>query len=276
MSIAHRAHAIKVTAKREIRSTLYGVGLYVTLTLIFLSSAYFFVNSSIRSALDAGILALHNPITEPFFFSVGMAATYLGLCSALSVSRDRDQGTLEVLFYGPVDAISYLLSKFVHQILAFIVVLLFALVNFYLVSRLTNLGFTADFLGFLVLSLFLTSCMVSFGIFLSVSTRRTMASIIVFLGLVFFFLAFSVAHSVVMSLPGQSMTPLLVYVRVILDNMNDVMQWISPLSYFSRGMTAVFMRDYAQYAVSLLSSVVYSAVLLTISVYIFKRKGVRR
>ena len=276
MSIAYRAHAIKVAAKREIRSTLYGIGLYVTLALIFLASGYFFVNSSIRSALDAGILALQNPITEPFFFAVGLAATYLGLCSALSVSRDRDQGTLEVLFYGPVDAISYLLSKFVHQILAFCVVLAFALINFYLVSRLTNLGFTADFIGFLVLSLFLTSCMVSFGIFLSVSTRRTMASIIVFLGLVFFFLAFSVAHTVVMSLPGQSMTPLLVYVRVIIDNMNDVMQWISPLSYFSRGMTAVFMRDFAQYAVSLLSSVVYSGILLALSVWIFKKKGVRR
>jgi len=276
MSISYRTHAVRVAAKREMRSTLYGIGFYVTLALIFLATSYFFVNSSIRSTLDAGILALRNPITEPFFFSVGLAATYLGLCSALSVSRDRDQGTMEVLFYGPVDAVSYLMGKFVHQMLAFIVVLLFALVNFYLVSLATNLGFTADFIGFLVLSLFLTSCMVSFGIFLSVSTRRMMASVIVFLGLVLFFLAFSVAHTVIMSLPGQGMTPLMVYVRVIIDNMNEVMKWISPISYFSRGMAAVFMRDYAQYGVSLLSSVVYSGILLTVSVWLFKKKGVRR
>lgn len=276
MSISFRAHAMKVSAKREIRSTLYGIGLYAALALIFIASAYFFVNSSIRSALDAGVLALQNPITEPFFFSVGLAATYLGLCSALSVSRDRDQGTLEVLFYGPVDAVSYLLSKFLHQLLAFVVVLAFAIVNFYLVSLVTNFGFTADFIGFLVLSLFLTSCMVGFGIFLSVITRRMMASVIAFLALVLFFLSFSVAHTIIMSLPGESMTPLLVYVRVIIDNMNAVMQWISPLSYFSRGMTAVFMGDFAQYAMSLLSSVVYTVILLSLSVSIFQKKGVRR
>ncbi len=276
MSISFRAHAVRVAAKRELRSTLYGVGLYAALAVIFLASGYFFVNSSIRSALDAGVLALQNPITEPFFFSVGLAATYLGLCSALSVSRDRDQGTLEVLFYGPVDTISYLMAKFFHQLLAFVVVLAFAIVNFYVISLITNLGFTADFVGFLVLSLFLTSCMVSFGIFLSVITRRMMASVIAFLALVLFFLGFSVAHTIVMSLPGESMTPLLVYVRVIIDNMNSVMQWISPLSYFSRGMTAVFMKDFGQYALSLFSSVVYTGILFSLSVAIFKKKGVRR
>lgn len=276
MSMSFRTHAIKVASKREIRSTLYGVGIYITLALIFLAASYFFINSSIRNAMDAGIIALRNPITEPFFFSVGLAATYLGLCSALSVSRDRDQGTLEVLFYGPVDTVSYLMSKFTHQLMAFVLVLAFAVVNFYLLSLITNFGITSDFIGFLVLSLFLTSCMVSFGIFLSVATRRVMASVIVFLGLVLFFLAFSAAHSVIMSLPSQGMTPLLIYVRVIIDNLNAVIQWISPIAYFSRGMTAVFMRDFAQYGVSLLASLAYTAVLIGASIWLFDRKGVRR
>lgn len=276
MSIAFRTHVVKVASKRELRSTLYGIGIYVALALIFLVSAYFFVQSSISNALDAGVLALQNPITVPFFFSVGLAAAYLGLCSALSVSRDRDQGTLEVLFYGPVDAVSYLVSKFVHQMLAFIVVLGFAVINFYLVSSMTNLGFTSDFVYLLILSLFLTACMVSFGIFLSVISRRTMASVIVFLALVLFFLGFSAAHAIVMNIPGQAMSTLLVYVRVILDNMNNVMQWISPLAYFGRGMTAVFMKDTGQYLISLLSSLIYSGVLLSLSVWVFKKKGVRR
>jgi len=276
MSIAHRAHAIRVLAKREIKSTLYGVGLYITLFIVFLAASYFFVNSSLRNVFDGGILALTNPITEPFFFSVGIAATYLGLCSALAISRERDLGTLEVLFYGPVDTFAYIGAKFLHQLLAFVVVLIFAAVNFFLVSQVTNFGFTSDFVGLLVLSLFLTSCMVSFGIFLSVSTRRMMVSVLVFLGLVFFFLGFSAAHAVIMSLPSQGMTPLMIYVRIILDNMKVVMDWISPISYFSRGMTAVFMGDAAQYVLSLVSSIVYSGILLVASAWVFKKQGVRR
>lgn len=276
MSIAHRAHAIKVATKREIKSTLYGIGLYFTLFLIFIAASYFFVNSSLRNVFDGGILALTNPITEPFFFSAGLAATYLGLCSALAISRDRDLGTLEVLFYGPVDTVAYIGAKFVHQLMAFLVVLVFAIINFFLVSQVTNFGFTSDFLGFLVLSLFLTSCMVSFGIFLSVSTRRMMVSVIAFLGLVLFFLAFTAAHTVIMSLPSDGITPLMVYVRVILDNMKVVMDWISPISYFSRGMTAVFMGDAGQYVLSIVSSIIYSGLLLTVSVWLFNKQGVRR
>lgn len=276
MSISDRIHAAKVAAKREIKSSLYGTGIYITLFLIFLASSYFFVNSSINNVLDAGVLALRNPITEPFFFSIGLAATYLGLCSALTISRERDQGTLEVLFYGPVDAVSYIASKYLHQLMAFAVVLAFATVNFFLISQVTNLGFSSGFLSVLILSIFLTSCMVSFGIFLSVSTRRMIVSVVLFLGLVIFFLGFWVAHNVAMNITGRDLPTLVVYIRVILDNMNAVVRWISPVAYFDRGLLAVFMGDATQYALSLLSSAVYTVVLLALSVWIFKKKGVRR
>lgn len=276
MSISDRIHAAKVVAKREIKSSLYGTGIYITLALIFLASSYFFVNSSINNVLDAGVLALRNPITEPFFFSVGLAATYLGLCSALTISRERDQGTLEVLFYGPVDAVSYIASKFLHQLMAFAVVLAFATINFFLISQVTNFGFSSGFLSVLILSVFLTSCMVSFGIFLSVSTRRMIVSVILFLGLVFFFYGFRVAHGVVMSITGRDLPVLIVYIRMILDNMNAVVRWISPLAYFDRGILAAFMGDAVQYGLSLLSSTVYTLILLALSVWIFNRKGVRR
>jgi hypothetical protein len=36
MSVSYRMNAVKVTAKRELKSTLYGIGLYVVLTIIFL------------------------------------------------------------------------------------------------------------------------------------------------------------------------------------------------------------------------------------------------
>ena len=36
MSVSHRIHAIRVATKREIRSTLHGIGLYVVLSLVFL------------------------------------------------------------------------------------------------------------------------------------------------------------------------------------------------------------------------------------------------
>lgn len=276
MSLGYRMHAIKVATKREIRSTLYGIGLYITLALIFLFASYFFVNSTLRTVTDAGIMAFANPITSPLFISVGLAAAYLGLCSSLSISRDRDLGTLEVLFYGPVDSVSYVLGKFVHQLLAYGVVLVFALINFYGISLITNVGFSSDIIGIMVLSIFLVSCMVSFGIVLSVSTRRMIVSVVLFLALVLFFLVFSIVHSWIMSLAGQNLSTAMVYVRMILDNANEFIKWISPVDYYLRGMNAVLRQDPGGYALSILSSTIYSLVLLALSVWVFRRKGVRR
>src|SRR5690606_18810410 len=213
MSVSHRIHAIRVATKREIRSTLHGIGLYVVLSLVFLVASYVFANTVLRNVGDAGILALPNPVTLPLIVSTGLAAAYLGLCSSLSISRDRDLGTMEVLFYGPVDAVAYVLGKYFHQLAAYGVVLAFTLVNFYGLSVVTNVGFSLEIAGIMLLSVFLTSCMVSFGIVLSAGSRRMMVSVTLFLGFVLFFLIFSLVHAWVIGAAGRDAASTMVYVR---------------------------------------------------------------
>lgn len=273
---AYRWNTIRVTAKRELKSTLYGLGLYVVLFFIFLSVSYVGLRNALYSVTQNGLLVLPDPINRPFFVTIGLAATYLGLCSAIAISRERDQGTLEVLFYGPVDSISYVIGKYMQQMLTFCVVLLFTLINFGALSLVTNLGFSGSLIGILALSLFLASCMIAFGIFLSAITKRMMVSVVFFLGLVLFFLGFWVAHAWVQSIPGKDLTTILVYARVILDNLNSVVEWISPLAYFNRGSVAIGLGSGVGYLLSVVSSMVYSGLLLAFAVYAFNRKGVRR
>ncbi|MFS8572301.1 MAG: ABC transporter permease subunit, partial [Clostridia bacterium] len=276
MSVSHRIHAIRVATKREIRSTLHGIGLYVVLSLVFLVASYVFANTVLRNVGDAGILALPNPVTLPLIVSTGLAAAYLGLCSSLSISRDRDLGTMEVLFYGPVDAVAYVLGKYFHQLAAYGVVLAFTLVNFYGLSVVTNVGFSLEIAGIMLLSVFLTSCMVSFGIVLSAGSRRMMVSVILFLGFVLFFLIFSLVHAWVIGAAGRDAASTMVYVRMIMDSLDQVIRWISPVEYYLRGMDAVLRKDTSGYIMSAVSSLLYSAALLAVSVWMLRKKGVRR
>lgn len=278
MSMAHRMNAVRVQAKREFRSTLNGVGIYVVLAVIFAAISYGMFRSILFDITQAGVLPLKSPILDPFYVSVGLSAAYLGLCAALSISRERDLGTLEVLFYGPVDSTSYVIGKYVQQMMAFIVMLVISVVNFYVISYFTNLGIS-NIWGLLLLSLLLASCMVSFGIFLSALSRRMSVSVILFLGLMLFFLLFQVVHNYLQGLSifdQRDYSPMLVYVRAIFDNLNFVIRWISPLAYFDRGSLALFMGDVGQLVVSIVSSVVYTLILLGLSVVAFNRKGVRR
>lgn len=278
MSMAHRVNAVRVQAKRELRSTVNGLGIYVVMSLIFLAISIWGFRSTLFSVTEAGISALQNPILNPFYLAVLLAASYLGLCAALSISRERDLGTIEVLFYGPMDSTSFVFGKYVQQMLAFTVVLFFSLVNFLLISSATNLGLS-NIIGLLVLSLFLASCMVSFGIFLSSLSKRMAVSLILFVGLILFFLAFSIIHAYMQGLSifdQRDYNALLIFVRALLDNMSPVIGWISPLSYFDRGSLALVMGDTGQYILSLASSLIYSVILLGLSVVAFNRKGVRR
>ena len=126
-------------------------------------------------------------------------------------------------------------ASFFKQVLTFFVVLGFSLINFFLLSQFTNLGFSGNFFGLFVLSVFLASCMISFGIFLSAAAKRTIFAVILFISLVLSFVIFWGAHSLIMSLPGKNLTTLLIYTRLVLDNVNVLVQWISPLAYFVKG-----------------------------------------
>lgn len=209
--------------------------------------------------------------------AMGLAAVYLGVCAAISISRERDMGTLEVLFYGPVDSLSYVMGKYMQQMMAFGVVLVFSLINFYIVTTVTNFGML-NVLGLVVLSIFLTSAIISFGILLSALSRKMTVSIILFLGLNVFLFAFTYLHWWLQSASflGQDLAPILVFLRSLLDSANVVVEWISPLAYFLRGMRALQMADGGQFVISLLSSTIYTLVALGLSVAAFNWKGVRR
>jgi len=278
MSMSHRLNAVRVQAKREFRSTMNGLGIYVVMALVFFIASYASVRPLLFDVSQTGVETYMNPFLDAFFYAVGISGAYLGLCAAISIARERDLGTLEVLFYGPVDSISYVAGKFIQQLMAFCVMLAFALVHFVIVSYATNLGIR-NVLGLIVLSLFLTACFVGFGILLSSLSRRMTVSVILYLALMIFFLAFWMVHSYLQSLSifdQRDYSPALVYVRTFFDNASFVMNWISPIAYFFRGITALGVGDLGQYAVSIASSVAYTLIMLVLSVVAFNRKGVRR
>lgn len=276
MSMAVRFRSARIQAKREFRSTLTGPGIYVVLSLIFLGVSFGYFRNRLLEVVEQGIIGILNPGQTPWLYAIGLAALYLGVCAAISISRERDVGTLEVLFYGPVDSLSYVMGKYAQQMMAFGVVLVFSLINFYIINSVTNLGMS-NVLGMVVLSIFLTSAIISFGILLSAMTRKMTVSIVLFLGLNLFFFAFTTAHLFLQSLSalGVELAPVFVFIRSLLDNTNFIVEWISPLSYFLRGSRALSMGDTGQYILSLLSSTIYTLVALALSVAAFNWKGVR-
>ena len=262
-----------VLARRELRSTIYGIGIYLTV-FITLIVASFILRGYLLSVSEVRYLITSTPLTQPFSISVIVGAVYLALASATSIAREKDQRTIEVLFYGPVDYISYVFSKYLKGILSYLVIALFLIVYFLLASVVTNLGLSLKFFQGLVLSFFLVSCIIGFGILLSTLTSTVRSAVLLLLAFVLVLLGIQVAGAVLLSIGSAASRPLTL-LRDSLSIINGGLRWISPLAYFREGLDAIAIESSTRYLISLVSSLIYSVVLLVLSIFILRRRGVR-
>ena len=264
-----------VLAKRELRSTIYGNGIYLTVSISLIVSSLVLYNQ-IKAVSRDQILITSSPIAYPLFIATGVCITYLALASLTSIARERDTQTLELLFYGPVDHVSYVFSKYVKGILSYLFIALF-LTAFFIFSAITsNLGLSWKFLVVLVLSLFLASCVIAFGVFVSSLTESVRTAILLFLGIVGALISIQIGLELLVGIGDENLAPVLILLRKSLSILHTGLKWISPFYYLDQGMEAVSLGSIGKYALSGISSIIYSSVLLLLSVLTLRRKGVRK
>ncbi|HHV54229.1 MAG TPA: ABC transporter permease subunit [Firmicutes bacterium] len=272
---SYRLHATRLIAGRELRSTVFGIGIYIVMTIAFVLASYG-VNSFLYNISQNGALAMPSPLLLPLFVAVFLSSLYLGLLSSLTISRERDQGTLEVLFYGPVDSFSYVMGKFIEQMLVFGVFILFNLVFFAFVALITNFGFSLDIIWLLLISFFVAASVVAFGIFLSSITKSSRASVFLFILFMAFFIGFFWGYSTLMGIPDKELSAGMIYLRQALDYLRRVIEWVSPLEYLNRGALAVASSSVSGFFAAVGESLAYGVVLLAASIFFFNRKGVKK
>lgn len=287
----YRLVAIKAMAGRELRSTLFSFGIYVAIALGLLVASLLLYNY-VGSIQENGMLVLPASTTNTRYYGAGMpapepmqvplkwavyiGAIYITLSASMSISRERDQGTLEVLFYGPVDSVSFVLAKFMEQILAFAVILLFYAAYFVTLSKISNIALSAGFIRMLLLSLLLAGCMAAFGMFLSSLSRKVKTSVILFLVFTLIFILVPVIHGQLMTRSPDEAKGALSIAKHTTSYLNMIVNWVSPFAYLERGSTAIELGSTVEFLKSLLFSILYTTVLLVSSIGIFNRKGVRR
>ncbi|HHY99441.1 MAG TPA: ABC transporter permease subunit [Firmicutes bacterium] len=270
---SYRLRAIRALTLRELRSLFLGFGIYIVAAIALLGSSGM-VSSFIGAVSDAGLQVSAEPLSMPFLLAIVAFTLYLGILATLAISRERDRGTLEVLFYGPVDSLSYVMAKFVQHVAAFVIIIIGTLIVFGLISMISGLVFTSSLIKMALLSLFFVSTAIAFGIFLSSSTSKTRNSIILFILIMLGFGLFSLLEGYVNSLRGD--VPAIVEnARVVVAWLSRGLDWISPVAYLSRGVEAARIGDPKMLAQSIVGPIIYTGILLWLSVQAFDRKGVR-
>lgn len=270
-----KVRTVWVLAKRELRLTMYGIGIYLAILISLVISATILQNYLEAVGRDR-LLITASPFAYPLFIATGVCAVYLALASATSIARERNMQTLELLFYGPVDYVSYIFAKYLKAVLSYMFIIILLVCYFFIASLTSNLGLSFKFLGVLVLSLFLSSCVISFGILMSTLAESVRTSVLLLLGIVGGLIAIQIALEVLMNMGEVNLAPALLYLRNTLSILHAIVKWVSPFYYLDKGMEAVSLGSVAKFAASGIFSTIYSAVFLVLSILALKIKGVRK
>jgi len=269
-----RMNVIKIIAKSEIESICYNYWFYLILFFSFLIAS-FLINSTINTVINNKVMILNESLNTPMFFVVIIGSFYLAISSLISISDEKEKGTLKVLFCGPVDSVSYISGKYIGKMIVYLGMVIFYIVYFYTISLLTNLRFSFSFLQVLFSSFFYVSCMVSFGIILASITESYRNSILLFVGFNFFFLALYIFYIIIMAFPIEELSTFFRYIRSGLYYLNNIIEWLSPFSYFQRSISVANINT-GKFIVTIIYSLLYSSLLLGCSIKIFSRKEIRK
>jgi len=270
-----RWHLACTIQRRDLRATLYSFGPYVTLSAAIAIAATILRNY-VKSVQDGGLDILSNPFAIPLFGAVVLSSIYLAIVSTTTIARERDQGTLEVLFYGPVDATAYLLGKYLAQASTCVLMNIVYLAVFWLYALVTNFAFDPGLFWAAILSVAIASAVVAVSILLSTLYRSVRGALSTLLAITLVFLGIQLGHDYAAKLTGQlargQSNPLLL-LQSILAWLDRILNWLSPFAYLERGMDALLRDNTGEYLLMLGLSLLYTAVAFGLAVWTLRRKG---
>jgi ABC-type transport system involved in multi-copper enzyme maturation permease subunit len=270
-----RWHAAFLIHRRDVRVMLLSKGVYLVLSLALLV-AVVLLRNYMNFIGENGLLVLSGAFNFPLFVVIFLSALFLALSSVATIAREREQGTMETLFYGPVDAVSYILGKYLAHLVVYLAMGVMYALCFAMYAWLTNFTFPARLGWVVLLSILIASNVISFGIFISALSSGGRPAVLFFVGVVVILMALQFGQEVLAALPlgGDYYNPVL-FLQNALAAINRLLSWLSPFSFLMQGMEAVRRGSASTYLLVTFVSLIFTLVFLGLSVMALERTGVR-
>jgi ABC-type transport system involved in multi-copper enzyme maturation permease subunit len=264
-----------VIAWREAKAAMRGMGCYIALTLALVAATWMLL-VDVRALQAAGVLVLTDPFRPSVAVAMLVLALFFAVSAAVSSARDRESGTLEVLFYAPVDEITYVLGKAGGLLLAYLAALPLLLAPLALLSWMSGFALTPAILVSVLLSIVPVAEIVGFGILLSVGIGRVRSAVLLLVGIVGVLLGIELAYAMVLLVPIEDPSSPVLPLRDTLAALDAAARWISPFAWLERVVDRAMSGAWRSAALSLAASVVYAALMIGLAAFWLRRRGVWR
>jgi ABC-type Na+ efflux pump permease subunit len=224
------------------------------------------------------ILVTNHPFFLPIFLHMVLLSTYLSVISSIQVSRERDQGTYEVLLYGPVDHATFILGNFVGYLKVYLLSLVAVLIWVFFAAAILNLIHEVDVLMISIASAIASSSMVAFGLLIAAIGNKTRTSLTYFIIIIVVLAGMYIADQTIgnmLSASNAMITDPLLLIRTILSYLNRILGWISPYAQMRVIVDTFSSGALAEAMIRSVWALFESGILVTCSIAILHRKGAR-
>lgn len=261
-----RLWAMRMVWSRNLGALLLSPG---TLFIFWLAgmAAFLFLVNIVESVRDSGLGVQAAAFSLPVYAFILIASMYLALSLMISAAREVERGTWEILFFGPVDSLSYVMGKAAAGLTAFLAALALGLTGYAVLAVRSGLYLPTASWILVALSIPTALYVTAIGICLAALTFSLRGALTWFLALAVLLLAVQFGIPLLALAPSTSdyYDPVRV-LRQVLSGLNQTLAWISPFGLLSKGAEAIRRGDAAAAGTVACLTMACAALCLTIGV----------
>jgi hypothetical protein len=259
---------------QQSRDTLFGWGIYIT-TAVSVSIAALFIFNSVRFVGESSLNIVPQPFMLPLQVAFSLATLFVATEATLSIARPREQGSLQVLFFAPIDEPILIGGNFLAGLIIYILFVLLTLPMLFLLAWATNFVVPTQLLWATIPTLFVVGVSIAFGLFVSATAPSARSAVLILVAGILILLGLQSAYTALLNIPPTSrFFDALLFLRTILANLQTILSWLSPFRMLDVILTASLNNDWLILIRQLGIALVTTAVWLFTAVRMLQRRGV--
>lgn len=271
---ALRWHTIRTIAIQQPRDTLFGWGIYI-MAAFSVGIAAILIFNSVRFVGESSLNILAQPFLLPLQFVLSLAILFVAIEATLSIARPREQGSLQVLFFAPVDEPMLIGGYFLAGLLVYILFVILTLPILLLLAWVSNFVIPSQLIWALIPSLLVVGVTIAFGLSVSAAAPSARAAVLILVTGILILLGLQSAYTALLNIPPTSrFFDALLLIRTILANLQTILAWVSPFRMLDVIMTAALNNDWLGLIRQLGITLATTAIWLFTAVRMLQRRGV--
>ena len=262
--------------KRDLRIALFSPALHVVTTISILVGIVI-IRNYLSYIESNGLYPMPDLFSFPFRWVIIVTGVYLAFSAVVAIARERESGTMELLFYGPVDNVSYVIGKYSAQFTLYCLLIVLYLICFLILSNIAGIHIPESFFMMMLLSLFTGAYLISVGIFVSTISKSVRSATLAFLTLIASALFIQTSQALLLSIAPESdyYNPVLL-LQQLLAWIQTLLSWLSPFSYLNYGVDEMLRGNMIAFLRVIGLSTVFCLVFIVSSIIGLKIRGVRQ